>query len=497
MLNSYIWHLYLESGGNNVVEMFRRNIGEELTEEYAEEIIRMKKYFCIMGDLVYEEGQQIRDLIQIIKGFEEETEDSFVENEKYKDERTDFGRDLLDDYYESLHYQHDTPQNIFASFSHNIAFHSTNMCIDHPECFIPYYFRFNFNVLQKIAEEFEIDFPVIPVKKDYKGRFYYYGEISKSLLDFAKQNSLSYYELYAFLYDFAPHYIGGTDSYIVKDLPSPRSAFFIGASKDDKFFADNHSEITSWQCCPDTRVGDMIVMYMRTPISAIQSIWRACSVGFIDPFFYYYRCVYISKPVKISSFSLDDMRKDPIFKELQIVRKNMQGINGVELFPSVYNHLLKKTKAKALRLEYEKTEGDDKYSCEKDVENKLIKPLLSKLGYKDDQYEQQLYVEIGNHNKALIPDFVLLPDKRKGHVSGYAIIEAKRSISSQDVLRDVFVQARSYARVLATRFCIVASMEKIWITKSMDDFEEIIFEATWKQLDKEDCFYELDKLIGQ
>ena len=81
MLNSYIWHLYLESGGNNVVEMFRRNIGEELTEEYAEEIIRMKKYFCIMGDLVYEEGQQIRDLIQIIKRFEEETEDSFVENE--------------------------------------------------------------------------------------------------------------------------------------------------------------------------------------------------------------------------------------------------------------------------------------------------------------------------------------------------------------------------------------------------------------------------------
>jgi hypothetical protein len=302
--------------------------------------------------------------------------------------------------------------------------------------------------------------------------------------------------LYAFLYDFAPHYIGGTDSYIIKDLPAPRSAFFIGASKDDIFLADNHLEVTSWQCSPDTRVGDMIVMYMRTPISAIESIWRACSVGFIDPFFYYYRCVYISQPVKIPSFSLENMRKDSFFKTLPIVRKNMQGVNGVELLPSVYNHLLDKTKAQVLRLEYEKTEDDDEYTREKDVENKLIKPLLAKLGYNEDQYEQQLYIEIGNRNKALIPDFVLLPDKRRGHVSGFAIIEAKRSISSDKMLKEVFVQARSYARVLSTKYCAVASKEKIWIAQRKDDYDAIIFEATWKELNKEDCLYALDKLIG-
>ena len=74
---------------------------------------------------------------------------------------------------------------------------------------------------------FEIKLPAIPVKKDYKNRIYYYGEISKSLIQFAKDNSLSRYELYAFLYDFAPKYIGGTDSYIVKELPAPRSAYFI------------------------------------------------------------------------------------------------------------------------------------------------------------------------------------------------------------------------------------------------------------------------------
>jgi len=175
----------------------------------------------------------------------------------------------------------------------------------------------------------------------------------------------------------------------------------------------------------------------------------------------------------------------------------MQGVNGIELYPSVYNHLLDKMKANAPRLEFDKTEEDDEYTCEKDVENKLIKPLLLKLGYRDDEYEQQLYIEIGNHNKALIPDFVLLPDKRKGHVSGYAIIEAKRSISSGKSLQQVFIQARSYARVLATKICAVASKEKIWITHNKDDYEEIIFEATWKQLNDEDSFYKLDKIIGK
>jgi hypothetical protein len=190
------------------------------------------------------------------------------------------------------------------------------------------------------------------------------------------------------------------------------------------------------------------------------------------------------------------MRKDSFFKTLPIVRKNMQGVNGVELLPSVYNHLLDKTKAQVLRLEYEKTEDDDEYTREKDVENKLIKPLLAKLGYNEDQYEQQLYIEIGNRNKALIPDFVLLPDKRRGHVSGFAIIEAKRSISSDKMLKEVFVQARSYARVLSTKYCVVASKEKIWIAQRGDDYDAIVFEATWKELNKEDCLYALDKLIG-
>ncbi len=50
MVNRYMWNLYLQSGGNRVVEVFRRNLAEQLTEEYAEEIARMRKYYCINDD---------------------------------------------------------------------------------------------------------------------------------------------------------------------------------------------------------------------------------------------------------------------------------------------------------------------------------------------------------------------------------------------------------------------------------------------------------------
>ena len=51
MLNRYVWKLYLESGGNKVVEMFRRNLEDNLTNEYADEIVRMHKVYCPMSDV--------------------------------------------------------------------------------------------------------------------------------------------------------------------------------------------------------------------------------------------------------------------------------------------------------------------------------------------------------------------------------------------------------------------------------------------------------------
>lgn len=45
------------------------------------------------------------------------------------------------------------------------------------------------------------------------------------------------YELYEFIYDFAPKYIGGINSFIVNDIPDTNSAYFIVSSKDDIFLS--------------------------------------------------------------------------------------------------------------------------------------------------------------------------------------------------------------------------------------------------------------------
>ena len=65
MLNKYIWNLYLKSGGNKVVEMFRRNLSEKLTLEYAEEVVRMRRVYCVMSELQLLMREQIEDLIRL------------------------------------------------------------------------------------------------------------------------------------------------------------------------------------------------------------------------------------------------------------------------------------------------------------------------------------------------------------------------------------------------------------------------------------------------
>ena len=490
MLNKYVWSLYLKSGGNSVVEMFRRNMEDKITVEYANEIVKMHNVYCPMEEVSNEIGHQIKDLVKDYDSF------SKVENTS-SNSSVVMHEEAFDGVYEMFQKEFGNQADSFAEFAYALPYYSTELSIAFPDSFIPYYFRYNYNVLQKIADTFGIELPKIPAKKDYKKRFYHYVEVCKALIAFRRENELSTYELYAFLYDFAPKHVGGIKSYIIKDLPEPHSAYFIGAAKEDEPLCREKGIITAWQCNPDTMAGDMIVMYIRTPVSAINSIWRACSIGFIDPFFFYYRCVYISTPADIKPFTLADIKKDPQFKELPIVRKNMQGINGVELKPSVYNRLVKKSKAKVNVLEYVETESRGEFAREKDVEEKLIIPLLHKLGYDDNDYKRQMYVEIGNHNNTLIPDFVLLPDERRGSASGFAIIEAKRSIPNKKMLEEVMVQAKSYAKLLTTKYCVIAAQEKIWVSERHDGYESIILEVEWEQLNDADTFYALNKMIGK
>lgn len=487
MFNSYMWQTYLNAGGENVVAMFEQNLTGNLSEDYIDNIGKLRLAYCPVKAIIEETALQLRDLARDLSD-----NLALLESGEYTIESA------MQFLYSGIKGEGNcSAQDVFACFSDSIEYFTTSLAAEIPDLFAPYYFKYNFNILEKIAQEFDIELPPMPIKKDYEGRFYFYGEICGAFLSFRKKHKMSPYELCAFLYDFAPKYIGGMDSYIIKDLPDPKSAFFIGGPKDDKFLTNDSDTITCWQCNPDTRAGDMIVMYLRTPISAVDSVWRSVSIGFNDPFFYYYRCTYIAHPVAIKQISQKQLKEDKIFKDVPIVRKNMQGINGVELMPSEYNHLMELAKADVPRLEFVVTDGNQDFVNEKDVENKLIKPLIAKLGYSEEEYVQQLGIEVGNHNFKLIPDFVLLPNTTRGHYSAFALIEAKHSIPNQKAMEAVKIQARSYAVQLRAKYSVIASKDKIWVYAPDDDFTEEVFSATWVELNDADTLSHLLKLIGK
>lgn len=487
MLNQYTWKLYLRSGGSEVVGFFKKQLTEQYTEEYAEFVAALHKAYCPMKKIndwvrsdLLDVGNRVYDGAYLLSDGEYCIESA------------------IGDLYSQLLTECDGDDcSALKKFAYDLVVYSTLLSIELPELCVPYYFQYNFNVLQIIAKEFGIELPEIPVKKSYKERILYYGDICAALYDFRLYNGLTPSELCAFLYDFAPKYIGGIDSYIINDLPEPVGAFFIGAARDDLFLSDDEDSIVCWQCSPDTIPGDMIVMYMRSPLSRVDSIWRSVSMGFNDPFFYYYRCTYIAKPKRIKPITLDELRSDPIYRELPIVRKNMQGVNGVELMPTVYNRMMEQSGVSLPRLEGGNFAGDNEFVNEKDVENLLIKPLLAKLRYVPEEYVQQMVMWIGNHNAKEIPDFVVLPNVTPRHQSAYFLIEAKYSIASRKQLEDAKQQARSYAKQLSTKYTVIASREKLWVTADSDDYSNTIFEADWAELSNPNCFHGLFNLLGK
>lgn len=502
-MNKYVWELYLKSGGQEVVDFFEDNLVNGLNEEYIEKINAFQKVYCVSEDIIRWTSEELREYVSINK---EIKEDFIIEEDS--DEQLDDVSEHLNAIEEAIinlwtEYSKNgkNDKEVFEDFIYEIEYRTTHLAFIYYDCMIPYYFMCNYNVLERIANDLDIELPKIPVKKDYKARFFHYGELCKALYKYRMKNEWSQFELLAFLYDFAPKYIGGIDSYIIKDLPEPKSAFFIGGGgdNDDATAEDNPDEITCWQCNSETRAGDMIVMYLRTPISSISSIWRSCSVGFNDPFFFYYRCTYIGHPVKGKRMGIKQIKKDRVLSKMPIVKGNMQGINGVELKPSDYNYIVDKIKAKVTKLEYEEISIDNDYENEKDVEERIIKPFLKDdLGYNVNDYVQQLNVPIGNHNNTLIPDFVLLPRTYGGRHIAYAVVEAKKSIKNEKELLEALDQVSSYALLLSAKHAAVASQEGIWITSEDSRYTDVILSYKWCELNADnDKMYEVKKIIGK
>lgn len=383
---------------------------------------------------------------------------------------------------------------------------SINLYLVDSQFFFPIFNKERFDILVKNCDVLGIELPDIPNSIDKKKRVMYYYDLCKALNDFSVEYNLNAEELCACVYDFAT--ILQDEIEIRGTLPEPTNIWFTGASKNDyKTVLQNLSPqaISNWTCNEATKRGDIIVIYCLSPQSFIHSIWRANSDGVANPFNYYYSRATVTNPIEIPPITYNELKKDTYWSDVPIVRKNLQGINGVQLTAKDYGELLRLIQTKGFdismlpQLYSPKIEIEENILVEKDVEDKLLIPLLIELGFSSNDWVRQLSQKAGRNLKA-IPDFVFFPKGEKHFQNAPFVLEAKLYMNTSNERMNAFNQALSYCKMMSSDLLGLCDKERLLIYRRKNglfDRFNPIFDKHWGNIQNPETFAELKKIIGK
>ena len=339
-----------------------------------------------------------------------------------------------------------------------------------PEYFFPYLFVCRFFDLKKIADAFDIDLPSIPSRTDYKARCMYYWRLCDIFYQFRKENNLSPAELCAFLYDFVPNCIPKEKV----DIPEPSQSWFIGGytQKSEAGF-----DFTFWQANPETKKGDILIHYEKSPISSITSLWIAQTDGVVDPFFHYYSNTYIGNKIDIPHITLKELQADEYFSKHPLIRKKFQGVNGWSMSSEDYSELLRMIKAKGFdtetlpKLYAPAMPKNVNIKIERDVEQQLLEPLLNSIGwYENKDFIRQLPIHAGR-GRRIFPDYALHYDNKPDEEKAKALIEAKLHMKTNQDIEVAFLQARSYALLLDSSIIVLCDKDCLIVYEKINSFD--------------------------
>ncbi len=377
------------------------------------------------------------------------------------------------------------------------------------DCF-PIMNPMRFDIFQRNCNLLGLELPDIPKQRDYREFFLYYFDVCDALVGFAKDNNLTQAELCACVYDFATIL---SDEKKNEELPEPTNVWFTGAKGNNQFiYLDNllkKKDVDAnqcWACNERTKRGDIIVMYCTSPRSYIHSIWRASSNGIFNPFTYYQKMTTVCNGIEVPKVTFKDLKDDSYWGQVPIVRGNLQGLNGVEITAEQYEKLLEIFKRKGMSLRKipklfsSKSVNFGTIKVEKDVEEKILIPLLEKIGYAEGDWTRQLSLKAGRKEKA-IPDFVFYPKGESHFESSPFVIEAKYDFSSMIEFQKAFSQCFSYAKMLQAKIMGICDKERLVVYKlnSTGSFDRNnpIFENHWKAIYPDSVIgAKLKQLIG-
>ena len=384
---------------------------------------------------------------------------------------------------------------------------SLGLYMAHPDFFLPYNFRRKFNQLEEIHAEFGIPLPPIPGKSDKRGRALYYISINQAWQEFRTLHQMSPAEMCAFLYDFA---VQSTTPLDVSDLPLPSKVWLVsggagGAADFDLVDGATEATIDSWAGNPGVRRGDILLMYLISPRCYIDSVWRAGSDAFIDPFFHYHSQVWICRPTKAKPVTFAELKQHPLLSHKSAIRGNFQGPNSkapftVEEYDAVLQMMENKGQDLSIlpRIPLSNYLPDIELSNERDVEVMLIEPFLKRLGYNESDWIRQMAVKMGRGERNY-PDYAFGAKTKRGEESAAMVCESKYQLSAHRDFTEAFYQAKSYALRLRCKVMVTAAKEGVWVFPSEDGNFEIkkYIHKSWSELSHPDTFHGLLSLIGR
>ncbi len=388
-------------------------------------------------------------------------------------------------------------------FYNCVEYVSFGLFFAHPEYFIPYRFRTRFHIFQEICQEFNIPIPAIPGKYDKNERSLYYTKINQSLYEFRTMYGLSPYEMCAFLYDFASNFIKDAQN---EELPDPSKVWLILAGTWDFDFLDKATQTSTnqWGGNIATRRGDILLMYEVSPRSCIQTIWRASSDGFIDPFFHWHGTVWICSPIRTVPVTFKEMKEHPLLSKKAAIKGHLQGPSGkpfsVEEYQAIHDIMKRKGQDISLLPKIDVIDylPSVELEDERSVEINLIEPFLKKLGYRGNDWIRQMPIKMGRGERNY-PDYAFGANPKRGEESAKMILESKFQLSTHREFSDAYYQAKSYALRLQTKMMVLASKEGLWVfPREKDTFGlNNNIHKNWNELNHPDIFHEIMLRIGR
>lgn len=372
--------------------------------------------------------------------------------------------------------------------------------------FKPILFSDRYDYFLQQCNNLGIELPEMTRSRSYRDYFIYYHQLCGALNKFQSENQLTDAELCACLYDYAATL--GDDDTMPAELPQPTNIWLTGANEYDvKKIEKNGLNETVWACNEHTRRGDIIVIYAVTPNSCLYAIGRAKTDGFFDPFDYYHCRAVFTDGKLLPRIPFKELKAHPYISQIPVFRQNLQGIKGRELSARDYKELVALIREHGYTDELpELLQAADydmpEVNVEKDVEEKILIPFLSLLGYTDKDYTRQLSQQFGRDEKG-IPDFTFFPQEqiRHNYVAPF-IIEAKYDMRGLTTTQNdkEFRQAFSYARDMHAAYYALCDKEKFVLYKyaTIPRKDNPIFEANWANIyTNDEVFMRLKKLIGR